>query len=168
MALIRRHLMSFLRSLAVQHGVVLKASSRTEPSLEAIAALLHHSAAELVAVLEERAAMAGKMEEVGEVSRHAVEEILTLYAPATPLAPFHTLRSRRQVAVREMRREAGAQERQVDTLLCTCEGALETLYHHFQNPSLSEEDMAAVARRLVAPMELLQMLTKVRRKGVRE
>ena len=157
--LIRRHLISFLCSLVVRHGFVLKANSATEPSLETIASLLHHSALELIATVEERAVMGSKMEEVGELSRHAVEEILTLYAPTTPLAPFHTLRSRRQVAIREMRRAAEGQERQVDTLLYTCEQTLETLYHHFQNP---KEDLAGVARRLVVPMEILQTLTKVR------
>lgn len=80
----------------------------------------------LVATPEERAAMGSKIEEVGELTRHAEEETLTLDTPTTPLMSFHTLRVRPQVTVREMRQVSVGQVRRrlVDTLLFTCELAI--------------------------------------------
>ncbi|CAM6098602.1 unnamed protein product [Calypogeia fissa] len=147
-ARVRFNLISFLYSMVTRRGLQLafsnpKASGgryvqekHRHPTLDTIASLLLQTSLELESALEEKALLLAKLQDVNELSRHEVDDIIKAYGQQQQIDTSDSIRKRRYLAMVEMCSAAGSRECQVASLVFLAEQSLEILYIHFDNRSL--------------------------------
>ncbi|KAL2621518.1 hypothetical protein R1flu_001723 [Riccia fluitans] len=146
-ARVRCNLISFIYSLVTRRGLQLSFSSQKasggqyvmerqrHPTLKLIATLLHQATLDLEIALNEKAILLAKLQDVNELSRHEVDEVIKAYGEHD-LTDGESMRKRRYLAMVEMCSAAGSRECQLASLVFIIEQALEILYIHFDNRSL--------------------------------
>eukprot|EP00897_Mesotaenium_endlicherianum_P008684 jgi/Mesen1/7844/ME000419S07149 len=157
---VRCHLLDYTRAMVAHHGLLLFSSASPSapqpngagamggggtgmsraagagwrPTLQLLAAFLQHSTDELLAAVEDKAVVLAKVQDVNEMPRHELDELIKTYGHRahTLLAFPDTIRRRRHLALTELARVAAAKERQLASLLYMIEHILDITYTHFQ------------------------------------
>ncbi|BBN13132.1 nuclear pore complex protein Nup205 [Marchantia polymorpha subsp. ruderalis] len=147
-ARVRCNLISFVYTLVTRRGLQLsfshpKASGgqyvverQRHPTLKLIASLLHQTTLDLETALNEKAILLSKLQDVNELSRHEVDEVIKAYGEHDPTDGAESIRKRRYLAMVEMCSAAGSRECQMASHVFIIEQSLEILYIHFDNRSL--------------------------------
>ncbi|KAG0620095.1 hypothetical protein M758_4G188900 [Ceratodon purpureus] len=147
-ARVRCNLIAYLYALVTKHSLRLhifkpdigdsatmgpyNLGRQRQPTLKLVADLLQQASLDLESALEEKALLLARLQDVNELSRHEVDEIIKAYGRQENSDPSDSIRKRRYVAMVEMCSAAGSRECQVSSLLFLVEHALEILYLHFE------------------------------------
>jgi nuclear pore complex protein Nup205 len=145
---VRGNLIAHLYTLVTKHNLRLHISKpdigdlmamgsytlgrQRQPTLKLVADLLQQASLDLESALEEKLLLLAKLQDVNELSRHEVDEIIKAYGRHEHTDPGDSIRKRRYVAMVEMCSAAGSRECQVTSLLFIIEHSLEIFYLHFE------------------------------------
>jgi len=151
---VRGNLIAHLYTLVTKHNLRLHISKpdigdlmvmgpytlgrQRQPTLKLVADLLQQASLDLESALEEKLLLLAKLQDVNELSRHEVDEIIKAYGRHENTDPGDSIRKRRYVAMVEMCSAAGSRECQVTSLLFIIEHSLEIFYLHFERLTKSE------------------------------
>lgn len=119
-----------------------------QPTLELVASLLRQTTTDLEHSIEEKCLLFTKIQDVNELSRHEVDEIIEAYGRQQYISVSDSIRKRRYLAMIEMCSAVGHRECLITLLLHIVEHALNLFYIHFEN-------------RLQVPDHLSQGMTKL-------
>eukprot|EP01018_Ginkgo_biloba_P012319 Gb_31636 [translate_table: standard] len=153
-----------------------------QPTLKLVASLLHQATIDLEHAIEEKVLLLTKIQDVNELSRHEVDEIIEAYGRQEYLLTSDSIRKRRYLAMLEMCSAAGHRECLVTLLLHVVEHALNIFYIHFENrlqvpdhlkqsmtslldvetPLESREDVMSLNERILPILERLEVLNEDR------
>ncbi|GLJ05177.1 hypothetical protein SUGI_0012850 [Cryptomeria japonica] len=118
-----------------------------QPTLKLVASLLHQATTDLERAVEEKCLLLTKIQDVNELSRHEVDEILEAYGRQEYLSASDSIRKRRYLAMIEMCSAAGYRERLTTLILHVVEHVLNIFYIHFENrlqvPDHLNQDMTS-------------------------
>lgn len=103
-----------------------------QPTLKLVASLLEQVASDLDTVVEEMSLLLAKVQDVNELSRHEVDEIIKAYSRVERTGDGDNIRKRRYVAMVEMCSAAGNREGLISHFYYIIEHALNILYMHFE------------------------------------
>ncbi|KAH9317382.1 hypothetical protein KI387_019151, partial [Taxus chinensis] len=104
-----------------------------QPTLNLVASLLHQATTDLERTIEEKCLLLTKIQDVNELSRHEVDEIIEAYGRQEYLSASDSIRKRRYLVMIEMCSAAGHRERLLTIMLHVVEHALNIFYIHFEN-----------------------------------
>ncbi|KAF9620486.1 hypothetical protein IFM89_013103 [Coptis chinensis] len=114
----------------------LQASFRqTQPKLASLVSLLNSVTMALERASEEKVLLLNKIQDVNELSRQEVDEIIIMCARQDCLSSSDNIQKRRYVAMVEMCQIAGNRDQLITLLLPLAENALNILLVHFQDGS---------------------------------
>lgn len=153
-----------------------------QPTLELIASLLHQTTTDLENSIEEKCLLFTKIQDVNELSRHEVDEIIEAYGRQQYISPSDSIRKRRYLAMIEMCSAVGHRECLITLLLHVVEHALNLFYIHFESRLQvpdhlrqgmtrlidketvlgSKEDMMLLNERILPILERLEVLNEDR------
>lgn len=147
-ARVRCNLIAYLYALVTKHNLRLhiykpdigdgatmgpyNLGRQRQPTLKLVADLLQQTSLDLELALEEKALLLARLQDVNELSRHEVDDIIKAYGRQERSDPADSIRKRRYVAMVEMCSAAGSRECQVSSLIFLVEHALEILYVHLE------------------------------------
>lgn len=165
LAHVRCNLVSFLFCMVVKRGMRFHFSDpivtpetlrkgqftlgrHCQPSLTLVASLLEQSVSDLDAANEERSLLLAKVQDVNELSRHEVDEIIKAYSRAEQANETDGMRRRRYLAMVEMCSAAGNRESLVALHCFIIEHALNILFIHYEKELLLPEQFRISAESL--------------------
>eukprot|EP00250_Pteridium_aquilinum_P027366 c3475_g1_i1 orf=80-5854(+) len=149
LARLRCNLISFLFSMVAKRGMRFHFSDpvvtpqtlstgqftlgrHRQPTLNLVASVLEQSVSDLEAANEERSLLLAKVQDVNELSRHEVDEIIKAYSRVEQSGDTDGIRKRRYVAMVEMCSAAGNRESLCGLHCFIIEHALNILFIHYE------------------------------------
>lgn len=160
---VRGHVICYLHVLVSKHGTrfnaagpeakgargVRPAGAGRQPTLRLLSDFLRQSTLSLFQAAEEKAVVLNKIEDLNELPRHEVEDLIKTYGRRSVSASSDSTRSRRLQAMVAMGQFAASKEKQVHSLRYVVEHILEILLIHYQTPrpaSTTLQNSGATAR----------------------
>ncbi|XP_078432384.1 nuclear pore complex protein (DUF3414) isoform X2 [Wolffia australiana] len=160
-------LISHLYSLVVKKHLRLQVSAKNiegrdesqQPRLLLITSFLGSITSAFESTLEEMSVLLNKIENINELPRQEVDEIITSCRRESSIIPSDTIRKRRYVAMVEMCHVAGERDRLISLLLQIAEHAVNILLVHFQPGEIAlEGSLSALCGKLFPVLERLEQL----------
>ncbi|MCO5606893.1 hypothetical protein L7F22_061084 [Adiantum nelumboides] len=102
-----------------------------QPTLSLIGGLLEQCVSDLEAAIEERSLLLAKVQDVNELSRHEVDDIIKAYSRVEHCGETEGIRKRRYVAMVEMCSAAGNRESLIAIHRLLIEHSLNILFIHY-------------------------------------
>lgn len=115
------------------------AAASLQPTLTLLASLLNSVTSALERAAEEKSLLLIKIQNINELSRQEVDEIINMCLQRDTLSAYDNLQKRRYIAMVEMCRIAGNKDQLITLLLPLAEQVLNVLLIHFQDSSLSSD-----------------------------
>eukprot|EP00850_Spirogloea_muscicola_P008062 SM000042S15329 [mRNA] locus=s42:324092:335562:- [translate_table: standard] len=147
----------------------------TQPTLRHVAQLLKQTATSLQAEGEEKSILLSKLEDVNELSRHEVDEIIDSFSGLDASAALTSLRDRRHAAMQALAGALSSSERRSRSLVVTAEQALELLQAQFakqveaagtsdfsSQPLTKTSDLEALGELVLPSLDVLENLSEER------
>eukprot|EP00850_Spirogloea_muscicola_P007627 SM000039S14457 [mRNA] locus=s39:201437:213849:- [translate_table: standard] len=147
----------------------------TQPTLRHVAQLLKQTATSLQAEGEEKSILLSKLEDVNELSRHEVDEIIDSFSGLDASAALTSLRDRRHAAMQALAGALSSSERRLRSLVVTAEQALELLQAQIakqveaagiseisSQPPTMTSDVEALGELVLPSLDLLENLSEER------
>ncbi|KAJ7534968.1 hypothetical protein O6H91_12G012900 [Diphasiastrum complanatum] len=190
-AQIRCNLISYIHTLVTTQGFLLQVSRieapeplpgsqysmgrHRQPTLRLLANLLQQASTDLESAVEEKGLLIAKLQDVNELSRHELDEVIKAYGRQEYVDATQSLRKRRYVAMIEMGTAASSCGRQISTLLFIVEHSLEILYIQLESraqprgsldgmnmePALGRrDDLELLVVKMIATFEKLERINE--------
>ncbi|KAL4589768.1 hypothetical protein LXL04_002678 [Taraxacum kok-saghyz] len=142
-----------------------------QPTLSLLGFLLSTVTTALENAAEEKSILLNKIQDINELARQEVDEIINMCALEGQVASSDNIQKRRYVAMVEMCRVAGNRDRLITLVLLLAENLLNIFLIHFQTSSLlsdsgeavkaltyREDDLSTFCSKLVPILERLEVL----------
>ncbi|XP_077210823.1 nuclear pore complex protein (DUF3414) isoform X2 [Tasmannia lanceolata] len=147
-----------------------------QPTLTLLVHLLHSATVSLSRVVEEKTLLLNKIQDINELSRQEVDEIISICMRQDCVLPSDNIRKRRYIAMVEMCRIAGNRDQLITLLLQLSEHVLNILLVHFQDShgipestittqmvvhgikTASAGEISKLCRKLLPTLERLELL----------
>ncbi|KAL8128568.1 hypothetical protein V2J09_017723 [Rumex salicifolius] len=148
------------------------ASSRQQqPTLGLLGQLLRTVTGALERATDEKSSLLSKIQDVNELSRQEVDEIINRYAQKADLSESDNIQRRRYIAMVEMCQIVGNRDQLVTLLLLLAEHVLNVILVHFRDSSstplsgetaagASEADVCSLCGKLLPILERLELLNE--------
>ncbi|XP_048134215.1 nuclear pore complex protein NUP205 isoform X2 [Rhodamnia argentea] len=154
------------------------AAASLQPTLTLLASLLNSVTSALERAAEEKSLLLIKIQNINELSRQEVDEIIDVCLQRDTLSAYDNLQKRRYIAMVEMCRIAGNKDQLITLLLPLAEQVLNVLLIHFQESSLSSDtkgtsraityssesnsaqDVSSLCEELIPILERLELLNE--------
>ncbi|KAL7600679.1 hypothetical protein Lser_V15G24008 [Lactuca serriola] len=120
-------------------------AGQQQPTLSLLGFLLNTVTTALENAAEEKSILLNKIQDINELARQEVDEIINMCALEGQVASSDNIQKRRYVAMVEMCRVAGNRDRLITLVLLLAENLLNIFFIHFQNSSLSDSNEAVKA-----------------------
>ncbi|KAL4195214.1 hypothetical protein AMTRI_Chr05g72240 [Amborella trichopoda] len=142
-----------------------------QPTLMLLVGLLNLVTTALGKAVEEKSFLLAKIQDINELPRHEVDEILDVYKRQDSVAASDNIRKRRYIAMVEMCKRAGNRDRLIKLLLQIVERVLDILFSHFQDrkngqmrvdgiSAGSKEEVSVLSQKLMPTLERLEVLSE--------
>uniref|UniRef100_A0A1D1ZKM6 Nuclear pore complex protein Nup205 n=3 Tax=Anthurium amnicola TaxID=1678845 RepID=A0A1D1ZKM6_9ARAE len=160
-------LISYLYFLITKKSLRLKVSNgstedpglQQQPTLFLIVSLLDYVTSSLERAAEEKSLLLNKIENINELSRQEVDEIIRICKREDCITSLDNIRKRRYVALVEMCHIAGERDQLIALLLQIAEHAINILLIHFQEGKADSEDtLSPLCGKLFPTLERLEQL----------
>ncbi|KAG0486478.1 hypothetical protein HPP92_008573, partial [Vanilla planifolia] len=132
------------------------------PTLDTVVYLLSSVTAALVRAGEEKVFFLNKIQNINELSRQEVDEIIDVCIRRDYLSPFDSIQKRRYVAMVEMCRIIGIRDQLVIVLLQLAECLFNILLIHLQDSNFDSGDISLLCEKLHPTLEKLEHLREDR------
>ncbi|XP_071686120.1 nuclear pore complex protein NUP205 isoform X2 [Rutidosis leptorrhynchoides] len=113
-----------------------------QPTLSLLGFLLNSVTTALENAADEKSLLLNKIQDVNELPRQEVDEIIAMCVPEDQVASSDNIQKRRYIAMVEMCRVAGNKDRLITLVLLLAENLLNIFLIHFQNNSLPDSSQA--------------------------
>ncbi|KAK9060723.1 hypothetical protein SSX86_021429 [Deinandra increscens subsp. villosa] len=139
-------------------------AGQQQPTLSLLGYLLNTVTTALENAAEEKSLMLNKIQDINELARQEVDEIIKMCALEDQVASSDNIQKRRYIAMVELCRVAGNIDRLIGLVLLLAENLLNIFLIHFQNSSpLSDskqggEDLDSFCSKLLPILERLELL----------
>ncbi|CAA6666415.1 unnamed protein product [Spirodela intermedia] len=147
----------FLR-LQVSNKNVEEPGEHQQPTLLLIACLLGSITFSLESTAEEKSVLLNKIENINELSRQEVDEIIRVCKRENCITASDNIRKRRYVAMVEMCHAAGEKDQLISLLLQIAEHAMNVLLIHFQEDAVEDDSLSVLCGKLFPILERLELL----------
>ncbi|ERN00331.1 hypothetical protein AMTR_s00104p00038230 [Amborella trichopoda] len=142
-----------------------------QPTLMLLVGLLNLVTTALGKAVEEKSFLLAKIQDINELPRHEVDDILDVYKRQDSVAASDNIRKRRYIAMVEMCKRAGNRDRLIKLLLQIVERVLDILFSHFQDrkngqmrvdgiSAGSKEEVSVLSQKLMPTLERLEVLSE--------
>ncbi|KAI7728587.1 hypothetical protein M8C21_001105, partial [Ambrosia artemisiifolia] len=132
-------------------------AGQQQPTLSLLGFLLNSVTTALENAAEEKSLLLNKIQDINELSRQEVDEIIKMCVLEDQAAASDNIQKRRYIAMVEMCRVAGNRDRLITLLLLLAENLLNIFLIHFQN-SQTGEDLESFCSKLLPILERLELL----------
>ncbi|XP_073116730.1 nuclear pore complex protein NUP205 isoform X3 [Elaeis guineensis] len=107
---------------------------------------------------EEKFLLLNKIQDINELSRHDVDEIINACMRQDCISSYDNIRKRRYIAMLEMCHMAGNRDQLIALLLQLAERVLNILLIHFQDDNTDSQDLSLLCGNLHAILERIEQL----------
>jgi nuclear pore complex protein Nup205 len=118
--------------------------SQQQPTLDLLPYLLNSVTTALERAAEEKSLLISKIQDINELSRQEVDEIINMCARQDCVLPSDNIQKRRYIAMMEMCQIAGYRDRLITLLLLLAENILNIILFHFQDSSIMRESSPGI------------------------
>ncbi|WOL09223.1 nuclear pore complex protein [Canna indica] len=132
-----------------------------QPSLYLLVGLLNSVTTALERSGEEKFLLLNKIQDINELSRQEVDEIISLCMKQNCVSSSDNIRKRRYIALIEMCRMVGARDQLITLLLQLAELVLNILLFHLQDDNSALQDCSTLSGSLHPILERLEQLKQV-------
>ncbi|KAL0915304.1 hypothetical protein M5K25_015711 [Dendrobium thyrsiflorum] len=139
-------------------GGLAESVSQQQPTLVALAHLLDSLTIALVRAGEEKFLLLNKIQNINELSRQEVDEIINVCMRQDCLSPNDNIRKRRYIAMVEMCRMAGKRDQLIILLLQLAECLFNILLIHLQDRNTDLGDLSFLCEKLHPNLQKLEQL----------
>ncbi|KAM7512709.1 hypothetical protein LguiB_011584 [Lonicera macranthoides] len=115
-----------------------------QPTLNLLSYLLNSVTTALERAAEEKSLLLNKIQDVNELSRQEVDEIINMCVRQDCISPSDNIQKRRYIAMVEMCQIAGYRDQLITLLLLLAENVLNIILVHFQDSSLMRDSSPAM------------------------
>ncbi|XP_065016073.1 nuclear pore complex protein NUP205-like isoform X2 [Musa acuminata AAA Group] len=134
--------------------------TQQQPTLYLLLGLLNLVTTSLERAGEEKFLLLNKIQDINELSRQEVDEIISLCMKQDCISPYDNIRKRRYIAMIEMCRMAGNRDQLITLLLQLAELVLNILLFHLQDDKSDLQDLSSLSGSLHPVVERLEQLKK--------
>ncbi|CAK9182162.1 unnamed protein product [Ilex paraguariensis] len=153
-------------------------AGQKQPTLTLLGFLIHSVTTALDRAAEEKSLLLNKIQDINELSRQEVDEIISMYAPRDRVSTSDSIQKRRYIGMVEMCRLAGNRDRLITLLVMLAENVLNIILIHLQDGSHtvdsgqvmmkitygskpdSGEDLNLLGEKLIPNLERLELLSE--------
>ncbi|XP_072964597.1 nuclear pore complex protein NUP205 [Typha angustifolia] len=133
-------------------------SAVQQPTLQLLLALLNSVAITMERAGEEKVLLLNKIQEINELSRQEVDEIIKVCIRRDCISSGDNIRKRRYTAIIEMCRMAGNMDQLITLLIKLAECVLNILLIHFQDEKCDPQNLSLLSGNLYSILERLEQL----------
>ncbi|KAF3625102.1 Nuclear pore complex protein [Capsicum annuum] len=142
-------------------------AGQQQPTLSLLGFLLNSLPTALERATEDRYLLLSKIQDINELSRQEVDEIINMCVPKGCISSSENIQKRRYVAMMEMCQIVGDRNQLMTLLLLLAENVMNIILVHFQDSSFecgtkphSKDDLNMLCGQLISALERLELLSE--------
>lgn len=142
-------------------------AGQQQPTLNLLGFLLNSLTTALERATEDRYLLLSKIQDINELSRQEVDEIINMCVPKGCISSSENIQKRRYVAMLEMCQIVGDRNQLMTLLLLLAENVMNIILVHFQDSSFecdnkrySKDDLNLLCGKLISALERLELLSE--------
>ncbi|XP_070003798.1 nuclear pore complex protein NUP205 [Nicotiana sylvestris] len=142
-------------------------AAQQQPTLNLLGFLLNSLATALERATEDRYLLLSKIQDINELSRQEVDEIINMCIPKGCFSSSENIQKRRYIAMVEMCQIIGDRNKLMTLLLLLAENVMNIILVHFQDSSFecgtkpyAKDDLNLLCGKLISALERLELLSE--------